>query len=551
MTFKQLRRALRSRRETNSRSVRLSAPHCFAVLLAVASTTVPVQGQLFGLGGGETIEHARILTGDGRVIEKGGISIRGDRIGDVGADVKAGILGKSFDATGKTVTPGFIDVYSGLGIISGGGAAHALSKAADGWDAYAADVFQDALRNGVTTVYVAPRGPVGVLGTSAIFSLGRPESGRAGSAIKEDVALHVNLGSGQSALARINTFNNLRRQFREALEYRKSLEDYKADLEEYEKKIKERAEKKAKEEAEKAKSGGEKKEADPKPPDKKDEKPAEPKPDAPKPEGPRPGPRPGPPRPSPGGADGATGASEDTAGEAPSDDPADLFRSLMSGDEAMFADAPPAPGAAGDAKKEEEIKKPAEPKPDRGKEVLLKALDRKLPVRIEAHRSEDILNALELAQEFNLDLILEGATEAYLVADEIAKAKAPVVLGPAQRPELRADNEFRRHVATSAARLSKVGVRWAVGSGGGVQESRFVLANAQLTAGALEESGASPLELVTTRAARLLGLEGAGRVARGARADLVIWSGDPHDPSSVVERVYAGGKVVYEVKADK
>lgn len=547
MTFKQLRRALRSRRETNSRSGRLSAPHCFVVLLAVASTTVPVQGQLFGLGGGETIEHARILTGDGRVIEKGGISIRGDRIGDVGVGVKAGILGKSFDATGKTVTPGFIDVYSGLGIISGGGAANALSKAADGWDAYAADVFEDALRNGVTTVYVAPRGPVGVLGTSAIFSLGRPGSGRAGSAIKEDVALHVNLGSGQAALARINTFNNVRRQFREALEYRKSLEDYKADLEEYEKKIKERAEKKAKEEAEKAKSGGEKKETDPKPAEKKDEKPAEPKPDAPKPEGPRPGP----PRPSPGGADGATDAPEDTAGEAPSDDPADLFRSLMSGDDTPFADAPPAPGAAGDAKKEEEIKKPAEPKPDRAKEVLLKALDRKLPVRVEAHRSEDILNVLELAQEFNLDLILEGATEAYLVADEIAKAKAPVVLGPAQRSELRADNEFRRHVATSAARLSKAGVRWAVGSGGGVQESRFVLANAQLTAGALDESEASPLELVTTRAARFLGLEGAGRVARGARADLVIWSGDPHDPSSVVERVYAGGKVVYEAKADK
>ncbi|MCG3129332.1 MAG: Imidazolonepropionase [Phycisphaerae bacterium] len=550
MTFKQQRRVTRSGRGGNSRSGRLPAPAYFIVLLGTASVTASAHAQLFGLGGGETIEHARILTGDGRVIEQGGISIRGDRIGDVGADVKAGILGKSFDATGKTVTPGFIDVYSGLGIISGGGAANALSKAADGWDAYAADVFEDALRNGVTTVYVAPRGPVGVLGTSAIFSLGRPGGGRTGSAIKEDVALHVNLGSGQSALARINTFNNLRRQFREALEHRKSLEDYKADLEEYEKKIKERAEKKAKEEAEKAKSGGEKKEADPKPSEKKDEKPAEPKPDAPKPEGPRPGPRPGPPRPSPGGADGGADAPEDATGEAPSDEPVKVFRSLISGDDAPFADAPPATGAAGDAKKEEEIKKPAEPKPDRAKEVLLKALDRKLPVRIEAHRSEDILNALELAQEFNLDLILEGATEAYLVADEIAKAKAPVALGPAQRSELRADNEFRRHLATSAARLSRAGVRWAVGGGGGVQESRFVLANAQLTVGALETEG-SPLELVTTRAARFLGLEGAGRVARGARADLIVWSGDPHDPSSVVERAYVGGKVVYEAKADK
>ncbi|MCC7290682.1 MAG: amidohydrolase family protein [Phycisphaerales bacterium] len=541
-------------------------------LIALALLADAADAQFFGLGGAMVIKDARVVTGDGRVIEKASISISGERIGDVGPDVKGGLLAKSWEASGKTVAPGFIDPYSRLGVLlPGAGRGDPTSKVFDAWDPYARDVFDDAFRNGVTLVYVGPRGGAGVLGTGAIVALSKGEGERIGSVVKEEAALHINMGSGQPAIARINTFNAVRRQFRDAVEYRNSIEDYKSELEEYEKKIKERAEKKAKEEAEKkGKPEGDKKEppkpdAEKKSTDKpappKDGTPPKPKEDAPKPKGDPPKPKEDPPKPkedppkppksadSDAAAEAGTGPAANSEGDA---SPPSGENPLLS----LFADPPkpeggdkPASGEKKDEKKEEEIKKPGEPKPDRDKDVLLKAIDRKLPVRIEAHRSEDILNALDLVKEFNLDAVLEGATEAHLVADAIGEAKIPVVLGAASRGELRGDDEFRRFAAANAAALDKAKVRWAVGSGAGsVAGGRFVLQNAQLTCAAAGLSQ-SALELVTRRAADFLGLESAGRIGKGQRADLVVWSGDPSDPASKVERVYVAGKVVYDAAA--
>ncbi len=531
----------------------LGAMLCLAAVTGLAESA---SAQFFGLGGAMVIKDARILTGDGRVIEKASISISGDRIGDVGPDVKGGLLSKSWDAAGKTITPGFIDPYSRLGVLlPGAGRGDPTSKVFDAWDPYARDVFDDAFRNGVTLVYLGPRGGTGVLGTGAIVALSKGEGERIGSVVKDEAALHVNMGSGQPAIARINTFNAVRRQFREAVEYRNTIEDYKSELEEYEKKIKDRAEKKAKEEAEKkGKPEGDKKEppkpdADKKTPEKpappKDGTPPKPKADPPKPKDDPPKPKEDPPKPPKSAeSDAASNASTrpDAVGE---NDEArsDGERQMLS----LFADLPkPEGGDKKDEKKEEEIKKPGEPKPDRDKDMLLRAIDRKLPVRIEAHRSEDILNALELVKEFNFDAVLEGATDAHLVADAIAEGKVPVVLGAASRGELRGDDEFRRFAAINAAALDKAKVRWSVGSGAGsVASGRFVLQNAQLTCAAAGLSQ-TPLELVTHRAADFLGLESAGRVSKGQRADLVVWSGDPSDPASKVERVYVAGKVVYD-----
>jgi len=500
------------------------------------------EAQFFGLGRSEVIKDARILCGDGRVIEKGSISLKGDRIEDLGPEVQGGLLSKSYDASGKTVTPGFIDVWSRLGVVVSASRSTPQGRAQDAWDGYAADVFADALRNGVTTVYVGPRGPAGILGLGAVVTLADQGMGRVGAVLKEDAALHVQMGSGQSPVARIATFNALRRQFREAREYRKAVEDYKEELEEYEKKIKERADKQAKEEAEKKAKEGDKPEGGKKEGEKKESQKKE---NGPAPEkGPSPKPKEDPPKPKGPADDGHESRDVPDVSAAQRSEAERRLLELFA-EPAPKPAEPPAGGEKKDAK-EEEIKKPAEPKPDRDKELLLKALDRKLPLRVEAHRSEDILNALELAAEFKLDMILEGATEAHLVADAIADAKVAVVLGTTLRPDLRENNEYRRHAQTNAEALTRAGVRWMVGSGAGsVASGRFVYQNAQLAAAALSKP-TSPLEWVTRQAADFLELAHAGRLARGHRADLVVWSGDPSDPASKVERVYVAGKVVYE-----
>jgi imidazolonepropionase-like amidohydrolase len=74
-----------------------------------------------------------------------------------------------------------------------------------------------------------------------------------------------------------------------------------------------------------------------------------------------------------------------------------------------------------------------------------------------------------------------------------------------------------------------------------------VLLNAQLAAAG---TGDDPLALVTADAARFLGLDGAGVIRRGARADLVLWTADPLDPAASVASVWVEGRPAFERETD-
>lgn len=195
--------------------------------------------------------------------------------------------------------------------------------------------------------------------------------------------------------------------------------------------------------------------------------------------------------------------------------------------------------------KKDEIAKPKKPSLDPSADVVLKAIDREMKVRILADRSSDILNAIEFATEFNLDAIIEGGSEAYLVADQLADAKIPVVLGSMMGSGLHRNDQYRRQLDRSAAVLTDAGVKWVVGSGvNDGLSSRFVLLNAQMVAANV--SDVDPLRMVTRDAAEFLGVgDRFGRLAPRRAADVVVWSGDPLAAGSRVERVYVDGKLVY------
>lgn len=202
-------------------------------------------------------------------------------------------------------------------------------------------------------------------------------------------------------------------------------------------------------------------------------------------------------------------------------------------------------GGGGPQNNDDEIKKPNEPRVNRQAEIILKAIDRQLPVRIAADRAEDILNAIALKEEFGLTITIEGGAEAHLVARELAQAEVPVVLG-SMVEDGRDRDAYRGLLEDNARKLEAAGVQWTIGSGG---PSSYVLFNAQLAASAARD--ADGLELVTARAADLLGLNEHGRIAPGRQADLVFWSGDPRDPASRVERVLMNGQTVYERAKDQ
>src|SRR5947199_38651 len=63
-------------------------------------------------------------------------------------------------------------------------------------------------------------------------------------------------------------------------------------------------------------------------------------------------------------------------------------------------------------------------------EAIGMVLRKEIPIRWHAHRSDDILTALRIRDEFGFDMVLDHATEAHLIADELVKRNIPAVVGP-------------------------------------------------------------------------------------------------------------------------
>ncbi|HTE54986.1 MAG TPA: amidohydrolase family protein [Kofleriaceae bacterium] len=160
------------------------------------------------------------------------------------------------------------------------------------------------------------------------------------------------------------------------------------------------------------------------------------------------------------------------------------------------------------------------------------------PLVVRANRATDIRAALRLARELRLKVIIEGGTEAWMIADELARARVPVLLNPTQN--LPASFE-RIHVRDDAAAvLAAAGVEVGLTPMGGSTEVRTVR---QLAGIAVANGLSHPqaLAAVTTVPARAFGVARRGTLERGEVADLVVWTGDPFELSTLAERVVIGG----------
>jgi imidazolonepropionase-like amidohydrolase len=171
-------------------------------------------------------------------------------------------------------------------------------------------------------------------------------------------------------------------------------------------------------------------------------------------------------------------------------------------------------------------------------EALLPVLRGEQPLVVTAHRASDIESALRLAAEFRLKLVLLGASEAWLMADEIAKAKVPVIVDPLQDLPERFDRLRSR--SDNAALLSRAGVS-VVLSTFSSHEVRLLWQKAG-NAVRLGMDHDAAIRAVTEVPADAFGLKGYGRLEAGATGDLVVWSGDPLQIGTRVEHVFVRGR---------
>jgi len=193
---------------------------------------------------------------------------------------------------------------------------------------------------------------------------------------------------------------------------------------------------------------------------------------------------------------------------------------------------------------QEDAKEPEPFETDLKMEALGKILTREIPAHIHAHRSDDIMTAIRLAKEFNLDLILIHATEGYKIADILAEEGVPCIPGPILISRMK--YELRELSCKNAAVLSKAGVKVAI------QTDQFsAVRYIRLDAAVAINEGMSDddaLRAITLTPAEMLGVDDrVGSLEVGKDADLVVLSAHPFDVAhGRVERVYIEGAVVYE-----
>jgi len=178
-------------------------------------------------------------------------------------------------------------------------------------------------------------------------------------------------------------------------------------------------------------------------------------------------------------------------------------------------------------------------------EIGEKVLNKQIPARIHAHRKDDILTAVRLSEEFGFDLVIEHATEAFKIPDFIKEKNIPLILGPLLG--FRTKLETRDMRFESIKIINENGILAALMCDHPVIHLEYasIQAATALRYGAKEED---LLKMLTLNPAKILKIDNhLGTIDENKDADLVLWSGHPFDPRSVVEKTFINGKVVYEL----
>ena len=165
------------------------------------------------------------------------------------------------------------------------------------------------------------------------------------------------------------------------------------------------------------------------------------------------------------------------------------------------------------------------------------------PLLVQTNRASDISIILDLAKNFQLQLILSSALEGWMVADEIARAQVPVIIDPIHNlpnsyESLGARLDNAKLLADAGVKLLFTGMDWH-----NTHSSYLVRQSAgNAVANGLDKSIA--IAAMTTNPAQLFNAPVTGDIAIGDIADLVLWGGDPLELTSEAELVMIEGEII-------
>ncbi|MCM1162410.1 MAG: amidohydrolase family protein [Roseburia sp.] len=182
-------------------------------------------------------------------------------------------------------------------------------------------------------------------------------------------------------------------------------------------------------------------------------------------------------------------------------------------------------------------------------EPWLPVLNREIPLKAHAHRTDDILTAIRIAKEFQLDMTLDHCTEGHLIAEEIAESGFPAIVGPdlTARSKIEVQNmDFK-----TSGILSKAGVTVAITTDHPVSILQYlpICAGLAVKKGLPMEEG---LKAITINAAKICRVDQrVGSLEPGKDADIAVFTGNPMETFTETLYTIIDGRIVYDYEKDE
>lgn len=196
-------------------------------------------------------------------------------------------------------------------------------------------------------------------------------------------------------------------------------------------------------------------------------------------------------------------------------------------------------------KKEKGLEDPSKmPDFDMGMEAMAKVIRKEIPLKAHAHRADDILTAIRIAKEFDVDITLDHCTEGHLIADILAEEGRSAIVGPSLTD--RSKIELRNQTFDTPRILHEAGVKIAIMTDSPVIPEQYL----SLCAGLAAKSGLDEMEAlkaITINPAEIVGIaDRVGSIEVGKDADIVIFDGNPlKDIDSKTYMTIIDGEIVY------
>lgn len=198
-------------------------------------------------------------------------------------------------------------------------------------------------------------------------------------------------------------------------------------------------------------------------------------------------------------------------------------------------------------KKKEKAEKSGEDfETDFQKECWIPVLQKEIPIKAHVHRADDILTAIRIAKEFDLDMTLDHCTEGHLIANEIKESGFPAIIGPtfASRSKIEVQNmDFK-----TAGVLHKNGVKVAICTDHPVSRIQYL----PICAGFAAKEGLGieeGLKAITINAAEICKVSHrVGSLEVGKDADIAVFTGNPMEVFTKTLFTIINGEVIYRAE---